>query len=192
MIKLNPNLLSNKDPSLGTFAPIETKIFYNLEVKGSTLGPDVGLGVFAKEHINKGSFICVGGGQVFSNHDKVPDNKDYAGVLDERYFIAPLDYEKPTANWFINHSCKPNLKIIGRLSIIARRDIQKEEELTINYSVVGPGESSWIIECKCGHTNCRKHISNNDWKNKELFLKYYEEWPSFIQKKGNTLFGLNK
>jgi uncharacterized protein len=181
-IKLNPDMRVPGDPELGELAPIKTRFNFELEVKTSSISPLVGMGAFTNEFIKKGSIICIGGGQVFSTLTHVPTDRDFLGIYDETHFIGPLDYEEIPANWYINHSCDSNVKLIGRLVLIARRDIKAGEELTLNYSAVGAGSAPWSIDCKCGSNSCRSRVSNEDWKDKQLFDQYYEEWPEFIQK----------
>lgn len=188
VVNLTPDLRQKADPELGEIAPINTRFYFNLEVKQSLLHHDIGKGVFAKENIYKGSIILIGGGQITSDLTKAPLNKDYAGVFDENYYIAPLNYDSPTPNWFINHSCNPNVKIIGRLVIIARHNINCGDELTIDYATVSAGDVPFKMKCNCGYSNCRNIITNNDWKQKKIFYRRFEEWPPFIQSRGISLF----
>lgn len=183
-VKLNPDLRAKEDPSLGEYVPINTQIFYKLKIAQSRLSDDIGLGTFVQENISKGSVIIIGGGQLTSDASKLPKDRDYAGVFSKKYLMAPLDYDNPSPNWLMNHSCNPNVKIIGGLIVVARNDIYKEDELTVDYSVVAAGDFWFEMECKCKSPNCRKIVTNSDWKNKKLFDKYYDEWAPFIQKRG--------
>lgn len=187
-VVLNPDLRKETDPDIGELAPKETQIFYDLEIRASSLGADIGKGVFANEDIPAGSIIVIGGGQVTSDLSKAPDDRDYAGILNEKYFITPLDFDSPTPNWFINHSCDSNTKIMGRLIIVARSDIAAGEELTIDYSTIMAGDCDFNMECKCDVSNCRKVVTNSDWKDEALFNNYFEEWAPFIQKRGIKFF----
>ncbi|KZS91201.1 SET domain-containing protein [Sistotremastrum niveocremeum HHB9708] len=60
---------------------------------------------------------------------------------------------------FANHSCNPNCDIqqwtVGdrlRMAIVAKRDIELNEELTFNYNVDHYGNDAQ--ECHCGESNC--------------------------------------
>lgn len=65
----------------------------------------------------------------------------------------------------VNHSCSPNCKISGFNRLVAKRDIKKDEELTIDYGTVSVGTGHPIIEnCSCGSKNCRSVIKNDDYK----------------------------
>ncbi|MBL7727312.1 MAG: SET domain-containing protein-lysine N-methyltransferase [Dinghuibacter sp.] len=56
-----------------------------------------------------------------------------------------------------NHSCMPNTGYNG-LNVIALRDIQQDEELTLDYSSF-LDEHMQPFHCQCGTPNCRKWIS---------------------------------
>lgn len=185
-IKCNPDLRGGNDPELGLIIPVETQMFCKVIVKQSQICLDGGVGLFADENIKNGRVVCIGGGQLFSDPTKLAIvKKDYAGVFDKNLFIAPIDCFSPSPNWFINHSCNPNLKIVGRLVLLARRDIFSGEELTLDYAVVATGDKLLKMKCTCGESHCRGTITGGDWKDAALYEKYYEEWPSFIQSSGD-------
>ncbi len=59
---------------------------------------------------------------------------------------------------YLNHSCEPNTfyYTVNKVSyLIAIRDIQEDEELTLEYSVANFTGKVW--NCKCGSPNCRGH-----------------------------------
>ena len=56
-----------------------------------------------------------------------------------------------------NHSCMPNTAYDG-LNVVALRDIQKDEELTLDYTSF-LDEHAQPFHCQCGTPNCRKWIS---------------------------------
>lgn len=183
-IQLNPDLRRDGDPILGSIAPIHTTFFARVIIGESSLGKKVGRGVFAEEKILKGRIICIGGGQVFSDLARLPHDKDYAGVFDEKHYIAPIDYHDPSENWLINHSCQPNVKLIGRLVIMAARDMAIGEELLIDYGTVAAGAPLFKMSCCCGSPNCRGLVSGDDWKKQEYYVEHFEELPPFIQQLG--------
>lgn len=82
---------------------------------------------------------------------------------------------------YINHSCEPNVGMKGEDKFIAMRDIEREEELTIDYSMIDDNDMK--MECTCRSFNCRKVITGKDWMLKELQEKYKEYFSSFIKKK---------
>jgi hypothetical protein len=71
-------------------------------------------------------------------------------------YIVPRPY---SAGWYINHSCNPNCYVRGKNSIVAIRDINVSEEITIDYSFNVAWEG-FNMECKCHASNCRGLIKN--------------------------------
>ncbi|MGB5024406.1 MAG: SET domain-containing protein-lysine N-methyltransferase, partial [Saprospiraceae bacterium] len=57
-----------------------------------------------------------------------------------------------------NHSCNPNTQYSG-LNVIASRDIEKNEELTLDYASFLDDQMEAFV-CTCGSPNCRSWISN--------------------------------
>jgi SET domain-containing protein len=91
-------------------------------------------------------------------------------------FIPPedLDFNKLTIEWYLNHSCDGNVGFNPMGDFVARRKIEKGEELTYDY---GLAESNprFRMKCRCGAPNCRKIISGNDWRDpafREKNLEY--------------------
>jgi hypothetical protein len=57
---------------------------------------------------------------------------------------------------YFNHSCDPNAYLYSAdktYFIIAKRDIQKDEEIKVDYEIFAIDGDTW--ECKCGSPNCR-------------------------------------
>ncbi len=186
-LKLNPDIRADDDPCPGTLARTTTEIFYQIEVRKSDVEA-IGRTVYTLEDIPKDSIIVMGGAQVSSSTADVPPDTDFCTTYNEKHYLAPLDFDDPTPNWFMNHSCESNIKIIGLFTLIARRDIESGEELTIDYGAVTASSRKWSMQCLQGCKDCRSIISNEDWKKREFFFNHYEEWPAFIQKKGSALF----
>jgi hypothetical protein len=80
-------------------------------------------------------------------------------------FIPPdkLDFNKLSIEWYLNHLCGGNVGFNEDGDFVARRAIEKGEELTYDY---GLAESNprFRMECKCGSADCRRIITGNDWK----------------------------
>lgn len=59
---------------------------------------------------------------------------------------------------YFNHSCQPNMcyyTVNRSIYCLAMRDIAKNEELTLDYSLCNIGGQEW--ECHCGSVDCRGH-----------------------------------
>lgn len=136
--------------------------------------PVQGRGLFAIEPIHKGEIVCVKGGYIF-NRQKLQEVSRSLGSAEiqiaEDMFIGPLNEEEREGSMiFSNHSCDPNIGIQGQIVFVAMRDIDAGEELTHDWATTDV--DSYQMECNCGADNCRKVITGQDWRRKELQEKY--------------------
>ena len=66
------------------------------------------------------------------------------------------------------------------------RNIKKNEQITFDYAMTlfksknGP---NYKLKCFCGEKNCRKFITNNDWKLKKLQKKYKGYFQYYLEEK---------
>ncbi len=96
-----------------------------------------------------------------------------------------IDPTQPEGNLsqYICHSCDPNLGIKNRTCFVAFKDIKRDEEITIDYAMIGYEYADEIAEtgrtCMCGSPICRgkwgcyKELSN---ELKEKYKGYLSEW----------------
>ncbi len=150
-----------------------------------------GQGVFATQKIDTNEVIAdfsQGPGQYINEEaaEKLyAQGYDYMiQVDDELYFAATKDDELEIGD-FINHSCNPNCGIRGKLKIVAMRDIEPGEEICFDYAM---SESSpYEMDCQCGSKNCRRLITGNDWKYKELQDSYRGYFSDYLARKVEAL-----
>lgn len=143
-----------------------------------------GLGVFAKELIQKGEIVAVLGGVIVPGSEiKTYWNKmGHIGIqIDENFFIVPTRKEELEETGVFNHSCDPNIGFKNSIQFIAIRNIQKDEELVFDYAFNETLMKDF--ECKCGSADCRKIITKNDWKNKNIQEKYKEFFSPYLHNK---------
>jgi len=109
-----------------------------------------GHGRFANQRISKDSLILKIAGKIvkIKNHPYCFHTSDIEGIVCE-----------PT---FINHSCFPNLEVKDKIQIIAKKNIKKGEELTLDYSIFTNGTNLLINKCLCNNINCRNKIFGNN------------------------------
>jgi len=142
-----------------------------------------GFGVFCKESIKKGEFICEYIGNILNknsalekiNSNYMKNKPNYVLQVKENYVnISVSTYidaeEKGNISRFLNHSCEPNLSFdlvriehfIPHVAFYANRDIKEGEELTFSYLDSGTTELSDFNEsnkpCECGSSKCRKFL----------------------------------
>lgn len=147
--------------------------------------PIHGRGLFAKEPIKKGEIVAVKGGHIV---DQIT-LKEYCGVVknsemqitDELYLVPLRKEEFKSVLIFINHSCKPNVGVLGTILCVAMRDIKTEEELTTDYAM--HRNDRFEMKCNCGEVTCRGIIYGRDWKKKDLQKKYGKYFSAYLLEK---------
>jgi uncharacterized protein len=142
--------------------------------------PIQGRGLFAAEPIEKGEIVCIKGGSIF-NRGTLQEVAETLGPAEiqiaEDFFIGPLsEQEREGSMIFSNHSCEPNIGVQGQIVFVAMRNIQAGEELTHDWATTD--DDTYEMECKCGAGTCRKVITGQDWRRKDLQRKYagYLSW----------------
>jgi D-alanine-D-alanine ligase-like ATP-grasp enzyme len=89
------------------------------------------------------------------NQPQLRDFRHYAYPISEKVYIL---WDNDPLSWAPqNHSCDPNTTYDG-LNLIATRNIQPEEELTLDYAEL-LDENLEAFECSCGSLNCRRIVS---------------------------------
>jgi uncharacterized protein len=150
------------------------------EIKPSSIE---GKGMFAKEEIKKGEVVFIKSGHIVDKKtlDSLKDiAADSEQQLTDDFFLAPLSTEEMVETMgYINHSCEPNVGLLGNIVWVAIRNIEKGEEITIDYCT-HQGNPDYQMACNCKLSNCRGIITGNDWKNKDLQDKYGKYFSSYL------------
>lgn len=139
-----------------------------------------GTGLFALAPIAKGEVVCVKGGYIFNRHtlQVMPEWYRAAEIqIADDLFIGPVNEDERSGSMiFSNHSCEPNIGVQGQIVFVAMRDIEAGEELTHDWATTD--DDDYEMACRCGATNCRKVITGQDWRRKDLQEKYrgYFSW----------------
>jgi D-alanine-D-alanine ligase len=129
------------------------------EMKGNSIS---GYGIYAKRLIKSGEILYRGEERptriVTKKH--VEDSWDEEGKRWFRQYAYPLGgdvyaiWDEEPSEWSPqNHSCNANTAMSG-LNMIATRDIQLGEELTLDYANFLDKEME-PFQCNCGAVNCR-------------------------------------
>lgn len=151
-----------------------------------------GKGVFAKASIRKGEIVCVAGGYVLTTEDEKwfgGEMADKPVEVEDDFYLGPrTDADIPlTPQVYINHSCDPNTGIKGQILYVAMRAISPDEEVCIDYamSLSANPRSKLVFEfpCQCGKPNCRKILTEEDWKLPELQRRYDGWFSWYLQEK---------
>ena len=157
-----------------------------------------GKGLFAGEDIRKGELLSAFGGYVITRleEEQLPEDFNDTGVqISEELVLTTIDRDELEPADFINHSCSPNAGFKGQIFMVAMKNIRGGGvEITFDYGMVlhrTKGAKPYRLECKCGSKNCRKFITDNDWKLPDLQKRYdgYFQW--YLQEKINKLKAKN-
>ncbi len=147
--------------------------------------PVHGRGLFALKPLKKGEIIAIKGGYIFNKKTlKKIENKieDSYIQIEKNFYIGSIKKSQLKGNKiFINHSCDPNVGIRGQITFVAMRNIKTGEELTYDWAMENDEKAGpWSLKCNCKKKNCRKIITGNDWKRKDLERKYRNYFSSYI------------
>lgn len=140
-----------------------------------------GKAVIANSLIHKNELVALWGGIIVDTNaleQLTDEEKGHTIQVHDGYYLAPVTMDEPAD--YINHSCAPNCGINGQIALVAMRDIHAGEEISFDYSM---SDSSAFdeFECACGAATCRKHITKDDWRLRELRARYDGYFSSYLQ-----------
>lgn len=143
-------------------------------MKGNAIA---GYGIYATRNLSPGDIVFSGEGKsqrivtkqfVESswNEEQLLQFRRYAYPLSNEVFVL---WDDDPAEWAPqNHHCEANTRFDG-LNVIAKRHIQQDEELTLDYAeFLDPAMEPF--NCQCGSKNCRGKIAgppNNTLNDRE-------------------------
>jgi len=160
-----------------------------------------GLGLFAIEKIKKGEIIwrhCTDPygritGKLYTKQEVERVWKDdldwfwhWAYRCGEDLFLGPASKESPSqeATYYQNHSCDPSTWWDDEITLVARRDIEKGEEITYDY---GTSESDEVelglTDCFCGSPLCRGTVRGDDHLRDELIQRYGRHFQPYLRER---------
>lgn len=149
-----------------------------------------GMGIFAREVLGKDERLVVFGGKVMMLQEEqaLPEHiADYAHQIDDDLVIGVWREEDIQPVDHLNHSCMPNAGFKGQIKLVAMRPIAPDEEITFDYAMTlteaEGDEYGEGIECLCSTAECRKKITDSDWRNPELQERYAGYFQQYIEEK---------
>jgi hypothetical protein len=150
-----------------------------------------GKGMFAILPIKKGETIAVIGGEIMTESEFrtfiETASKFNAIQIGEGSHLVDISIPSELMDGSINHSCDSNSWMKDEITIVARRDIPKGEEVTVDYSLFTT-DSNWTLkECQCDSPLCRHIPSANDWKVKAVQNQYANHFSPYINERIKNL-----
>jgi hypothetical protein len=151
-----------------------------------------GFGIYATKDLVKGERLAIFGGMVMPIDEmyQLPEDlQKYTMQIEERFVLGPAAVPEDTD--YFNHSCDPNSGFKGQIFLVAMREIKAGEEITFDYCMtvsesVG-SDMVFSMECRCGSPDCRKTITEQDWRRPELIARYKGYFSQYIQDKIDSL-----
>ena len=156
-----------------------------LEVRASPLG---GVGGFATAPIATGETLLVLGGARLTQTEMermlaayVVAGKYFNSMQVEEALHLHLEDELPVP---FNHSCDSNAWMADAVTVVARRDIEPGEEVTVDYALQ-TAQPVALLECpcRCGAAVCRGAVTGDDWGLPELRERYRGHFAPFINER---------
>jgi len=156
----------------------------NQKIKIGDAGPK-GKGLFAEKFIQKGEIVVIFQGKIVETNSieksLYKNVSNHCFQIEKELYLCPVEPEvqKLESVFFFNHSCEPNCGVRGQATFVAMRDIQPREEITFDYAMTDNLDCE--MRCFCGSHNCRKMITGNDWRRKDLQEKYRGYFSRYLQ-----------
>jgi len=85
---------------------------------------------------------------------------------------------------FTNHSCDPTIWLVTDAKMIARRDINIDDEITYDYCTTESENSRHVAQkwkCNCGAKDCRGGLTGKEYADPILQKKYEGHWSDYLQ-----------
>ncbi len=149
-----------------------------------------GFGIFADGAFSHGELVCVWGGIILTDSELLDLSRLHPHLKTHAVEIYPGFFQSSTSLTSIDdaerfsHSCNPNVGLRGHLTLFARRDIDRGEELTIDYQTISidPNDD---FECRCGSDICRRRLTTEILSD-QSWLQNNATWlsPLMLEKTG--------
>jgi len=140
-------------------------------------------GMYAKKKIWKNEVVFIKGGHILKKEQIYSSGViNSYHPIDDDYFIAAQNLdEEEYIKLYINHSCLPNCGLRGEITFIAIRDIEANEQLTIDYAFLD--NEDYSFKCECGESCCRSIVTGRDWRIKKIQERYLKFFAEYLKQK---------
>ena len=163
----------------------QTWIDPRIEFKKSPISGD---GMFARESIKKGEVVCIVGGIVMTDSEFAAfqtTHSLYNSIqIDKNLHLVEDPQVTRYSDGSMNHSCDSSAWMDDEVTLVARRDIESGEEVTVDYALFTT-QSNWMLDtrCHCGSPYCRRIITGDDWRREDVQERYRNHFSPFINRR---------
>lgn len=144
-----------------------------------------GMGIFARQPIQRGETVEIIGGDLmtedqFRRFQKTATLYNAVQIAEELHLVERPEVTRQRLG-SINHDCDSNLWLADEVTLVAKRDIKKDEEITVDYALFS-AQPDWVMDnlCCCGWPVCRGLITGIDWQLKEVQARYRGHFTPFL------------
>lgn len=102
-------------------------------------------------------------------------------VVDPREFADHLEVGSGVGGF--NHSCDSNLWMQDAVTAVARRDIARGEELTLDEALISDDPSFTMGPCRCRAAVCRGTVTGADWRLRRVQELYEGHFSPFLNQR---------
>ena len=147
-----------------------------------------GEGMFAREPFKEGEAVCIVGGIVMTDEEFgvfQATHRIYNAIqIDDHLHLVEDPEVTRTLEGSMNHSCDSSAWMEDDATLVARRDIDSGEEVTIDYALFTT-QSNWMLDtrCRCGSLDCRRIITGDDWRQPDVQERYRNHFSPFINRR---------
>jgi uncharacterized protein len=147
-----------------------------------------GNGMFAREPIQKGEPVCIVGGVVMTDEEFEAfqaTHRIYNAIqIDDHLHLVEDPEVTRNLEGSMNHSCDSSTWMDDEVTLVARRNIEAGEEATVDYALFTT-QSNWMLDnrCHCGSPDCRRTITGDDWRRKDVQERYRNHFSPFINRR---------
>jgi uncharacterized protein len=142
-----------------------------------------GYGLFAREPLAVNEVLAVWGGTVVPG-SRLSAYSEYAQThglqVEDDLFLLPLTEDDPSD--YFNHSCNPNAGLLGQITLVAMREVDIDEEICFDYAMSDSNPYDEFA-CGCGTPLCRKRVTAQDWKRRDLQQRYRGYFSPYLQRR---------
>ena len=141
-----------------------------------------GNGIVAVQPVHRGDLLVVWGGTVLQRYgvELLPlDQRRLVLQIEENHFLWST-IEGP-GDW-VNHSCAPNSGLSSPITLIALRNIRRDEWITYDYAM-SDGSPYDEFECDCDTPRCRHRVTGDDWRQPELQQRYAGYFSGYLDRR---------
>lgn len=152
-----------------------------------------GTGIFTNAPIKKDEIVMIWGGVPIPKKNFDDTKYRFMSVVpidDHTYLGLPIEDTTESIDEYLNHSCDSNTWMKDNVTVIARRNIKKGEEITLDSCLWDNDQEYEYLEegfCACKSIYCRKKLTPKDWMISDVQERYSGHFSPYIQKKIDTL-----